>query len=149
MELSSIQIIYLLIAFVLLKVSFDDITTRTIKHRYLICLMVLILLSWLWRPNLGGLPYSFLIILIGFFLHALKILGAGDTKLLFIISLGVSPDNLFILFFSMTVFSVILILLYLIMALIKGLAYIREVGLPFAVPISFAGMISLLVSNAG
>lgn len=139
--------IHFLIVLVLLLVCFDDVKTRTIKHRYILALLVLVLFGWARCPNLAVLPYSFLILLIGFGLHFLRILGAGDTKLLFVISLGVSPSNLSLLFFGIAFFSVPLVAAYLVIASVKGMAYVRRKGLPFALPISCAGMLALLVSS--
>lgn len=139
--------LYLFIVFVLSLISIDDIQIRTVKHRYLLGLMVLILLLWLKSPNLAVLPYSFLILLAGIGLHSFKVLGAGDTKLLFVVSLGVSPDHLPLLLYGSAFFGFILILVYLIVGVLKGMEHVRREGLPFAVPISLSGMLSIFISN--
>lgn len=141
------EVLYLATVSILILISIDDIRIRTVKHGYLYCLMVLILMFWVQQPNLSVLPYSISILIIGFVLHLLRFLGAGDTKLLFVISLGVSPNNLSLLFFGIAFFSVILIFVYLIVAAIKGMAYVKQRGLPFAVPISCAGALTMFLSN--
>lgn len=138
---------FVLCAAVLITISINDIANRTVRHRYLLILAVLLLFQWIDCPNTEVLPFSLFILVVGFVLHVLKILGAGDTKLLFVISLGVSPDNLSLLFFGIAFFSAVLVLVYLLVAAVKGMADVRRSGLPMAVPISCSGMVALLVSN--
>jgi prepilin peptidase CpaA len=141
------MIFFVLCAAVLITVSINDIANRTVRHRYLLILAVLLLFQWIDCPNTEVLPFSLFILVVGFVLHVFKILGAGDTKLLFVISLGVSPDNLSLLFFGIAFFSAVLVFVYLLVAAVKGMADVRRRGLPMAVPISCSGMVSILVSN--
>lgn len=136
-----------IVAFIFLNlilIASSDIRTRQVRHRDLLCLIFLILLLWYWQPNWHILPYSGLILLVGFGLHIFKLLGAGDTKLLFVISLGVAPEFLSLYIYGTVLLGGVFAMAYLYCT---DMMKVRQRGVPYAVPISFMGSLMILISN--
>ncbi|RUM49114.1 MAG: hypothetical protein DSY85_16355 [Marinomonas sp.] len=140
-----IAVLLVAIVFFLTKLALTDIKTRQVRHRDLLCLMALILVLWIEQPNYQILPYTLAILGVGFLLHIFKILGAGDTKLLCVISLGVTPEFISLLLYGTVFLGGLFAIAYLIYGYCTDLARVRVRGVPYAVPISIVGgaMISL------
>lgn len=140
-----ITVLLVAIVFFLTKLALTDIKTRQVRHRDLLCLMALILVLWIEQPNYQILPYTLAILGVGFLLHIFKILGAGDTKLLCVISLGVTPEFISLLLYGTVFLGGLFAIAYLIYGYCTDLARVRARGVPYAVPISIVGgaMISL------
>ena len=140
-----ISVLLVAIALFLAKLALTDIKTRQVRHRDLLCLMALILILWIEQPNYQILPYTLAILGVGFLLHIFKILGAGDTKLLCVISLGVTPEFISLLLYGTVFLGGLFAVAYLIYSYCTDLARVRARGVPYAVPISIVGgaMISL------
>lgn len=140
-----ISVLLVAIVFFLAKLALTDIKTRQVRHRDLLCLMALILILWIEQPNYQILPYTLAILGVGFLLHIFKILGAGDTKLLCVISLGVTPEFISLLLYGTVFLGGLFAVAYLIYGYCTDLARVRARGVPYAVPISIVGgaMISL------
>jgi len=140
-----ISVLLVAIVFFLAKLALTDIKTRQVRHRDLLCLMALILVLWIEQPNYQILPYTLAILGVGFLLHIFKILGAGDTKLLCVISLGVTPEFISLLLYGTVFLGGLFAIAYLIYGYCTDLARVRVRGVPYAVPISIVGgaMISL------
>lgn len=130
----------------LVCIAWDDMRSRQVRHRYLLCLTFLLLLNWFDQPNWSILPYSLGILLVGFFLHLIRILGAGDTKLLFVISLGVTPQFLSLFLYGTVLLGGIVAFLYLLYGYCTDLSKVRKKGIPYAVPISLSGGAVILFS---
>lgn len=140
-----ISVLLVAIVFFLAKLALTDIKTRQVRHRDLLCLTALILMFWIEQPNYQILPYTLAILGVGFLLHIFKILGAGDTKLLCVISLGVAPEFISLLLYGTVFLGGLFAVAYLIYGYCTDLARVRARGVPYAVPISIVGgaMISL------
>lgn len=108
--------------------------------------MVLLLLGWCWHFNAAVLPYTLGILIVGFGLFCLGILGAGDTKLLAVLSLGISPDLMPFMIYGTILLGGCLAIGYLFYGLATDLAKVRERGVPYAVPICLIGGASILLS---
>ncbi|SBS25914.1 Type IV leader peptidase family protein [Marinomonas aquimarina] len=131
----------------LLFILFMDVKVRQIKNRYLICLTFMVLLTWVNQPNWYVLPYTLMILTAGFFLHAFNILGAGDTKLLCVISLGVNPEFLVLLIYITIILGGLFALCYLIYGYFTDFELARQRGVPYAVPISISGGALIFLSH--
>lgn len=123
----------------LVKTAISDIRTRQVRHRDLLCLTVALLFLWSKTPNLQILPYTLAILCIGFLLHIFRVLGAGDTKLLCVISLGVSPQYLSLFLYGTVLAGGVFAVLYLIYGFLTDTAKIHSRGVPYAVPIAVIG----------
>lgn len=135
-----------LLTVLLVKIAIEDILHRTIKHSDLLCLMALLLLSWRWQANLAVWPYTLGILLVGFALFYLGVLGAGDTKLLAVLSLGISPQFMPIMLYGTALCGGVLALGYLIYGYATDLAQVRKKGVPYAVPITLMGGVSVFLT---
>lgn len=124
-----------------------DVKVRQIKNRYLLCLTFIILLTWVVKPNWSILPYTLLILILGFVLHAFKVLGAGDTKLICVISLGVDPNYLVLFIYAIIFLGGLFALFYLIYGYFTDLELARQRGVPYAVPISISGGALIFLSH--
>ncbi|WP_082856549.1 A24 family peptidase [Marinomonas atlantica] len=127
-------------------IAWDDMRSRQVRHRYLLCLTFLLIFTWIDQPNWSILPYSLVILLVGFVLHLIRILGAGDTKLLFVISLGVTPQFLSLFLYGTVLLGGIVASLYLLYGYCTDLSKVRKKGIPYAVPISLSGGAAILFS---
>lgn len=108
--------------------------------------MVLLLLGWCWHFNAAVLPYTLGILIVGFGLFCLRVLGAGDTKLLAVLSLGIAPDFMPLMLYGTIILGGCLATGYLLYGLVTDLAKVRKKGIPYAVPISFMGGASIFLS---
>lgn len=104
-------------------------------------------MTWIEKTNFQVLPYTLTILSFGFILHLIRVLGAGDTKLLCVISLGVQPE-LLVLFIYLTIFlGGLFALSYLAYGYLTDLELVRRRGVPYAVPISISGGVMILLSH--
>jgi prepilin peptidase CpaA len=139
-------VVYALVCSLLVKISISDCLSRTVKHLDLVCLTVLLLLSWIYQPNYQILTTSLVLLCIGFVLHCFSILGAGDTKLMVILTLGISPEMMPLMLYGTAFFGGCLALVYWGIGLVAGMSKVREKSLPFAVPICLSGSLAILFS---
>jgi len=131
--------IVILALILLAKMAFSDIKTRQVRHRDLLCLTFLLICLWLKSPNVSVLPYTLMILGVGFLLHILRVLGAGDTKLLCVISLGVSPQYLSLLLYGTVFVGGAFAVAYWLYGYTTDIQKIRARGVPYAVPIAMIG----------
>lgn len=102
--------------------------------------------SWFVSPNYKVLPYTGCILVVGFILHVLGVLGAGDSKLVAVISLGVMPDYISLMLFGAIALGGVLAVLTLCYGLLTDLQRTRAKGIPYAVPISISGGFFIFLS---
>nr|WP_238124389.1 prepilin peptidase [Vibrio cincinnatiensis] len=131
----------------MLLIAIDDLTKRNIKNQYLAILLAVILLGWLTQPNWSILPYTLVILAVGFVLFYFRLLAAGDTKLLAVLSLGIHPDYLPLTIVGITVIGGIMALGYLLYGLCTDLTVVRQKGIPYGVPISLVGGCAIYLSS--
>ncbi len=119
-----------------------DILLRIISHRYLLVLTVLIFLALILQHQKTNLVAAGSVLLVGFFLFA-GIIGGGDVKLLTVLSLAIDEHELANFLVAMTFCGALVVL--------AGLLFfrksIRENGVPYAVPISLAFLLTYPVSH--
>ncbi|MGY5709051.1 A24 family peptidase [Vibrio cincinnatiensis] len=132
---------------ILILIVIGDFRRRTIHHHYLQALTVVILLGWLTQPNWSILPYTLVILAVGFVLFYFRLLAAGDTKLLAVLSLGIHPDYLPLTLVGITVVGGIMAIGYLLYGLCTDLRAVRQKGIPYGVPISLVGGFAIYLSS--
>lgn len=140
-------IIQLLGLFLLLVLSASDIYKRYLDNKCILLLLVLVLLGWLTQPNWSILPYTLVILAVGFVLFYFRLLAAGDIKLLAVLSLGIHPDYLPLTIVGITVIGGIMALGYLLYGLCTDLTVVRQKGIPYGVPISLVGGCAIYLSS--
>ncbi|KYN26296.1 hypothetical protein AUQ44_14535 [Vibrio cidicii] len=130
----------------LLLIAINDIKSRFIDNRAVVVLAVLVLLGWFNQPNWQIWPYTLAIVLGGLLLFQLGVLGAGDTKLLAVISLGIDPAYMPLTLVGIAMVGGVMALGYLLYGLMTDLTKVRQRGIPYGVPICLVGGLAIVVS---
>lgn len=131
---------------ILSLIMIGDLRQRVIDHHYLLALSVVILLGWFIQPNWFVLPYTLAIIAAGLVLFYFGILAAGDSKLLAILSLGISPEYIPLTLVGISVAGGLMASGYLLYGLCTDLTAVRQRGIPYGVPISLVGGLAVYIS---
>ncbi|WP_338155364.1 prepilin peptidase [Vibrio metschnikovii] len=131
---------------ILSLIMIGDLRQRVIHHHYLSVLTVVILLGWFIQPNWFVLPYTLAIIAAGLVLFYFGILAAGDSKLLAILSLGISPEYIPLTLVGISIAGGLMASGYLLYGLCTGLTAVRQRGIPYGVPISLVGGLAVYIS---
>ncbi|WP_332402848.1 prepilin peptidase [Vibrio metschnikovii] len=132
---------------ILSLIMIGDLRQRVIHHHYLLALSVVILLGWFIQPNWFVLPYTLAIIAAGLVLFHFRILAAGDSKLLAILSLGISPEYIPLTLVGISVAGGLMASGYLLYGLCTDLTAVRQRGIPYGVPISLVGGLAVYLSS--
>ncbi|MBS9896615.1 prepilin peptidase [Vibrio alginolyticus] len=125
---------------------YSDFFKRTILNSIVLILAVTILLGWFSQPNWHIWPYTVAIVLGGLLLFQLGVLGAGDTKLLAVISLGIDPSYMPLTLVGIAMVGGVMALGYLLYGLLTDLSKVRQRGIPYGVPICLVGGLAIVVS---
>ena len=136
-----ILLLYLVVILLLIRLSWTDIKRRIISNKIVLSLfLVIVPLAWIQYENIFVIP-ALIALFIGFLLFSLKIIGAGDIKLIAVLMLAIPSDQVFSFFFF-TTFSGLLVI-------IIGWIFFRESisqnGLPYGVAISLGFLINLVL----
>ena len=136
-----ILLLYLVVILLLIRLSWTDIKRRIISNKIVLSLfLVIVPLAWIQYENIFVIP-ALIALFIGFLLFSLRIIGAGDVKLIAVLMLAIPSDQVFSFFFF-TTFSGLLVI-------IIGWIFFRESisqnGLPYGVAISLGFLINLVL----
>ncbi|WP_261875374.1 prepilin peptidase [Vibrio rarus] len=121
------------------------------KHRRIPNLMLMTLLLCL-VPTLKNtieldvIAHFFEVLIIGFVFVSFGIIGAGDVKLLAVISLAVKPAFFLLFLFSITSLGGLLAIGYLIYGYCTDINKVRARGIPYGLPIVISAAWALFVS---
>lgn len=133
----------MIVILLLLRLSYTDIRDRIIDNNVILALLVIILpISFLKYQTIFILPAVFAL-MIGFLLFTLRVIGAGDVKLVSVLMLMIPLDELIYFFFFIAFAGLLLIV-------VGWLFYrksIRERGLPYGVAISLGFLTNLALSS--
>ena len=136
-----ILLLYLVVILLLIRLSWTDIKRRIISNKIVLSLfLVIVPLAWIQYENIFVIP-ALIALFIGFLLFSLRIIGAGDVKLIAVLMLAIPSDQVFSFFFF-TTFSGLLVI---IIGWIFFREYIRQNGLPYGVAISLGFLINLVL----
>ena len=136
-----ILLLYLVLILLLIRLSWTDIKGRIISNKIILYLfLVIVPLAWIQYENIFVIP-ALIALFIGFLLFSLKIIGAGDIKLIAVLMLAIPSDQVFSFFFF-TTFSGLLVI---IIGWIFFRKSIRQDGLPYGVAISLGFLINLVL----
>jgi len=136
-----ILLLYLVLILLLIRLSWTDIKGRIISNKIILYLfLVIVPLAWIQYGNIFVIP-ALIALFIGFLLFSLKIIGAGDIKLIAVLMLAIPSDQVFSFFFF-TTFSGLLVI---IIGWIFFRKSIRQDGLPYGVAISLGFLINLVL----
>ncbi|WP_083651686.1 prepilin peptidase [Photobacterium proteolyticum] len=123
-----------------------DIKKRTIKNNNIV--VIALLCSFFAITNNEGNIYfiqAITIIIIGILLTLSGVLGAADSKLLAAYSLSIEPDILPLTLLSIPIIGGLQIIIMFLIAKFENKAPFKN-GIPYAIPITFCGFISLFLS---
>ena len=133
----------MIVILLLLRLSYTDIRDRIIDNNVILALLVIILpISFLKYQTIFILPAVFAL-MIGFLLFTLRVIGAGDVKLVSVLMLMIPLDELIYFFFFIAFAGLLLIV-------VGWLFYrksIKERGLPYGVAISLGFLTNLALSG--
>ena len=105
-----ILLLYLVLILLLIRLSWTDIKGRIISNKIILYLfLVIVPLAWIQYGNIFVIP-ALVALFIGFLLFSLKIIGAGDIKLIAVLMLAIPSDQVFSFFFF-TTFSGLLVII--------------------------------------
>lgn len=120
------------IAIILTYLSWTDITSRTISNNVVLVLLPFVVaFAWLNYSQIFILPAA-LTLIIGFLLFILKVIGAGDIKLLTVLMLAIPSSEVINFLFLTSFFGLLLV----IFGLLFWRKSIKTQGLPYGVAIS-------------
>ena len=136
-----VLLLYLILILLLIRLSWTDIKARIISNKIILNLfLVIVPLAWVQYENVFFIP-ALIALFIGFLLFSLKVIGAGDIKLIAVLMLAIPSDQIFSFFFF-TTFSGLLVI---IIGWIFFRESIRQDGLPYGVAISLGFLINLVL----
>lgn len=125
----------LLILILLFLVCYFDITQRKIPNKIVLIILVLSLINVIFNVQYSGFIIPLLTLLVGFFLSHLKIMGAGDVKLIFVLMLGMEASTCIIFLFNIAFCGFVLAVSYYIYFAIAK----RKIStIPYGVAVSAA-----------
>ena len=136
-----VLLLYLILILLLIRLSWTDIKARIISNKIILNLfLVIVPLAWVQYENVFFIP-ALIALFIGFLLFSLKVIGAGDIKLIAVLMLAIPSDQIFSFFFF-TTFSGLLVI---IIGWVFFRESIRQDGLPYGVAISLCFLINLVL----
>ena len=90
-----ILLLYLVVILLLIRLSWTDIKRRIISNKIVLSLfLVIVPLAWIQYENIFVIP-ALIALFIGFLLFSLRIIGAGDVKLIAVLMLAIPSDQVF------------------------------------------------------
>ena len=140
---------FALIWWFLIKIMLVDVARRTVKHSDLFCLTVLMLITWYWRNNIAVLGYSLIFLIAGFLIFYFNLIGAGDIKLMVVLTLAINTEYLMIFIFGILFLGGILAIFYLFYGCLTDIQRVKERGLPYTIPIAVMGAFFVPLSVMG
>ncbi len=125
----------------LINVSYSDIKRRIIENKIVVILcFILIMLTWLKYETIFILT-PICVLLIGFVLFSLKVIGGGDVKLIATLTLSLPNDQIPSLFFFITLSG----LLVIIWGFLFHRKSITNNGVPYGVAISLGYLVNMFL----
>lgn len=129
-----ININFIAISLLLIVIAWQDIVRRTITHRNLLFLLLLLIPLLLLRHQTPNISAALLILLVGFVLFMVNVIGGGDVKFVSLLSLSLPHREVIIFLYTIAFLGGIVTLT----GLIFFRRQIREQGVPYGVAISLA-----------
>lgn len=116
---------------ILLFIALQDISSRTISHRNLLALALTLLPVMLLQHQPLNYLAPLIVIVVGFVLFVLKVIGGGDVKLIALLSFTLSSTLLINFLFLTAIIGGVVVLF----GLIFFRRQIRQHGVPYATAI--------------
>ncbi len=123
-----------------------DVRQRQIANRAVIIVALLSLSILLVNQQYPAVMYTFIIFAVGIGLFLLRVIAAGDIKLLAAFSLAIKPEYLPITLCLILLSGGVLAAIYLIYGAITDLKTVRKKGIPYAIPICLGSLFGIAAS---
>ncbi|CAH0540338.1 A24 family peptidase [Vibrio marisflavi] len=137
---------WLLLAIISLWICYRDITQRTITNKSCIAVLFVTTLILVEQGNYESIKYSLVIFLVGVFLFLIKIIAAGDVKLISAFSLAIVPKYLLLTIVIILLLGGILAIGQVIWIKSRGKSIKTNTGVPYGVPICIGCLFGIAAS---
>jgi len=127
-------------------ICYQDITKRKISNRIVLCVLVVASVLFFYQQNYAVLPYSLLILCVGFILFQFNMIAAGDIKLLTAFSLAITPEIISLTIVVIGFLGGGVAILYYLFGLLTDLQKVKKKGVPYGLPICMGCLFSIAVS---
>ncbi|MEZ8931834.1 MULTISPECIES: prepilin peptidase [unclassified Vibrio] len=122
-----------------LVVFYNDIRFRTVKHRFVIIIIILGVISLVFSNNvIWQIASSFTIFCVFFILWIVNIIGGGDVKLIGALFIGIAPEYSIIALATAGILGGVQILLMWVSSLITHKDPFSN-GIPYTIPLGLSG----------
>jgi prepilin peptidase CpaA len=129
-----------------LFICYSDVQQRQIGNNS-VCLVALLCLSILVvNQQYSAIIHALLILAVGVALFLMRVIAAGDIKLLAAFSLAIKPEYLLSTLGLILLFGGILAGIYLIYGVLTDLKRVRQEGIPYAIPICLGCLFGIAAS---
>lgn len=137
---------WLLLATISIYISYQDITKRTIPNKSCFLVTILSIFISLEIQNCFNIGYVLGIFLIGFVLFSLKIIAAGDIKLLASFFIAIKPEYSPMTLFIISLLGGFLGISYYLKLKLFGRNCLINHGVPYGIPICIGCLFGIAAS---
>ena len=134
--------LHIVLVCLLLRLCYTDVRDRVISNRVVALLFFIVVPSLLQYQSVFLVP-ALLVLVVGFVLFMLHVMGAGDIKLIAVLMLMIPYEQIIFFFF----FTACAGLLLIIIGWLFYRKSIKERGLPYGVAISLGFLTNLALSS--
>lgn len=135
-----------ILATISLIIMYKDVKIRRVTNLQCLLILVVVFPLFLLSGEVISLFYSLSIVTFGVLLNQFSILGAGDTKLLAVYSLAISPEYLWPILFLIICIGGVLSLGYYVYGRLTNIKKSRQRGVPYGIPICIGSYLGVLAS---
>lgn len=129
-----------------LYISYTDLVHRIIHNKTILLLFFICISILLKNESYISFLISFLVLIVGFFLFLLKVIAAGDIKLLAVLSLAIKPEFMLLSLFTVLALGGLVAIMYLVYGFFTDLQQVRQRGIPYAIPICLGSLLGIAAS---
>ena len=137
---------WLVLAALCCVICYQDFSKRRISNRVVSLVAVVTALLLIYLHNYAVLPYSLLLLLIGFVLFLFKFIAGGDIKLLVAFSLAIKAQFLPLTLVIIMLSGGALALSYYLFGLLTDLDKVKARGIPYGIPICLGCLFGVAAS---
>lgn len=127
-------------------VCYTDFRYRKISNQTVSFIFVISLIFLIKNDSYISFLISFLVLIVGFFLFLLKVIAAGDIKLLVALSLAIKPEFVMLSLCVILALGGLIAIMYLIYGFFTDLQQVRQRGIPYAIPICLGSLLGIAAS---
>lgn len=137
---------WLFLAIISLWICYQDIAQRTITNKSCIAIFIISALILVEQGSYESIKYSLVIFLIGILLFLLKIIAAGDIKLISAFSVAIAPKYILLTVIVILFLGGVLAIGQVIWIKSSGKSIKTNTGVPYGVPICIGCLFGIAAS---